>query len=50
MARPAGDTDRLRALPGVEVVYGAMTDADSLKRAVQGMRRVYHTAARTRPW
>jgi len=50
IARPAEDVGRLRALPGVEVVYGAITDADSFKRAVQGMRRVYHTAARTGLW
>jgi len=50
MVRPAEDADRLRALPGVEVVYGDMTDADSLRRTLQGVRRVYHTAARTGPW
>ncbi len=50
MVRPAEDVGRLCALPGVEVIYGDMTDAESLKRGVQGVRRVYHTAARTGPW
>jgi nucleoside-diphosphate-sugar epimerase len=50
MVRPIEDAARLHSLPGVEVVYGDITSADSLKRAVQGVRRVYHTAARTGPW
>lgn len=50
MARPVEDAARLRALPGVELVSGDMTDLDSLKRAVRGVERVYHTAAKTGPW
>lgn len=50
MVRPIEDASRLRTLPGVEIVYGDMTNVDSLKRAVQGVQRVYHTAARTGPW
>lgn len=50
MVRPVEDASRLRTLPNVEIVYGDMADADSLNRAVQGVQRVYHTAARTGPW
>ena len=50
MVRPSEDASRLRSLPGVEVVYGDVTNVDSLKRATEGVRRVYHTAARTGPW
>ena len=50
MVRPVEDASRLRSLPGVEVVYGDLTNVNSLKRAVQGVQRVYHTAARTGPW
>jgi nucleoside-diphosphate-sugar epimerase len=50
MALPTEDTSRLRALPGVEVVQGDLTDAESLKRAVQGVERVYNVAAKTGPW
>lgn len=50
MVRPVEDTARLRALPGVEVVPGDLTDAASLKRAVQGVECVYNVAAKTGPW
>ena len=48
--RPDENTDRLRILSGVEVVYGDLTDAPSIKRAVQGVQRIYHVAAKTGPW
>src|SRR5579859_5076048 len=44
------DTDYLRTLPGVEVIYGDLTDLPSLKSAVQGVQRVYNIAAKTGPW
>jgi nucleoside-diphosphate-sugar epimerase len=50
MVLPAEDASRLRGLPGVEVVQGDLTDAESLKRAVQGVERVYNVAAKTGPW
>lgn len=50
MVLPMEDASRLRALPGVEVVQGDLTDAESLKRAVQGAERVYNVAAKTGPW
>ena len=50
MVRPLEDTNRLRNLPGVELVHGDLTDAASLKRAVQGVQRVYNVAAKTGPW
>lgn len=50
MVRPVEDSARLKALPGVEVVHGDMTDAASLKRAVQSVQRVYNVAAKTGPW
>ena len=50
MVRPVEDSARLKALPGVEVVHGDMTDAASLERAVKGVQRVYNVAAKTGPW
>lgn len=50
MVRPVEDASRLRTLTGVEVVNGDLTDAASLKRAVQGVQRVYNVAAKTGPW
>ncbi|HZU66465.1 MAG TPA: NAD-dependent epimerase/dehydratase family protein [Ktedonobacteraceae bacterium] len=50
MVRPVEDSARLRALEGVEVVYGDLTEPETLKRAVQGMQRVYNVAAKTGPW
>ena len=50
MVRPVEDASRLRTLPGVEIVQGDLTDAQSLKRAVQGVERVYNVAAKTGPW
>ena len=50
MVRPVEDASRLRKLPGVEVVLGDLTDAASLKRAVQGVECVYNVAAKTGPW
>lgn len=50
MVRPIEDAPRLRSLAGVEVVHGDLTDAQSLKRAVKDMQRVYNVAARTGPW
>lgn len=50
MVRPVEDASRLRTLPGVEVVPGDLTEAASLKRAVQGVQCAYNVAARTGPW
>ena len=50
MVRPVEDASHLRLLPNVEVVYGDMTNAPSLKRAVAGVERVYNVAAKTGPW
>jgi nucleoside-diphosphate-sugar epimerase len=50
MVRPIEDTSHLRTLRGVEVVHGDLTDVESLKRAVQGVQRVYNVAAKTGPW
>src|SRR5579863_374262 len=50
MARPVEDTSHLRTLTGVEVVEGDLTDSASLKRAVEGVQRVYNVAAKTGPW
>ena len=49
LARPGGDR---RALDGceVEIVEGDLLDADSVRRAVAGMERVYHVAADYRLW
>jgi nucleoside-diphosphate-sugar epimerase len=50
MVRPVEDASRLRGLSGVEVIAGDLTDAASLKCAVQGAQRVYNVAAKTGPW
>lgn len=50
MVLPGEDEARLQRLPGVEVVCGDLTDGESLRRAVQGVRCVYHVAAKTGPW
>jgi nucleoside-diphosphate-sugar epimerase len=50
LVRPDENTDGLQTLPSVEVVYGDLTDPPSLKRAVQGVQRIYHVAAKTGPW
>src|SRR5437870_5489927 len=50
MVRPVEDAGRLHKLPGLEVVHGDLTDPASLKRAVQGVQRVYNVAAKTGPW
>lgn len=50
MLRPVDKAARLRELNGVEVVQGDLTDRESLKRAVQGVQRVYNVAAKTGPW
>ena len=46
------DVDRASALRarGVEVVQGDMTDAGSLRRAVDGVEQVFHTAALVGDW
>lgn len=50
MVLPSEDASRLHTLPGVEVIHGDLTDVESLKRAVQGVERVYNVAAKTGPW
>src|SRR5437588_8247629 len=50
LARPGGDTGHLRTLAGVEIIHGDLTDAASLKCAVQGVHSVYNVAAKTGPW
>lgn len=50
MVRPVEDSSRLGTLEGVEVVNGDMTKPETLKRAVQGVQRVYNVAAKTGPW
>ncbi|MBD3575436.1 MULTISPECIES: NAD-dependent epimerase/dehydratase family protein [Streptomyces] len=46
LVRPGSNTDRLRALPGVELVTGDLTRPDSLRRAADGCEAVLHSAAR----
>lgn len=50
MVRPMEDTSYLRPLKGVEIAHGDLTDAESLKRAMGGVQRVYNVAAKTGPW
>src|SRR5215469_1399368 len=50
LVRPAEDASRLRKFADVEVVLGDLVDRASLKRAVQGIQRVFNVAAKTGPW
>ncbi len=50
MVRPIEDTHYLRTLKNVEIVYGDLTDSESLKDVVQGVQRIYNVAAKTGPW
>src|SRR6266704_3852962 len=50
LVRPEEDASRLYPLDGVEVVRGDLTSPASLKRAVQGVERVYNVADKTGPW
>lgn len=50
LVRPGENTDCLRTLSDVEVISADLTDPPSLKRAVQGVQRIYHIAAKTGPW
>ena len=49
LARPTSDLAPLREL-GIEVVFGDLGDAASLKRAVGGAEVIFHTAARMNDW
>jgi nucleoside-diphosphate-sugar epimerase len=49
LVRPTSQLAHLESL-GVELAYGDLTDAQSLRRAVQGMERVYHCAALAADW
>src|SRR5947199_9239953 len=50
MVRPIEDASYLHTLKHIEIVYGDLTDAESLKDAVSGVQRVYNVAAKTGPW
>ncbi len=50
LVRPIEDAHYLRTLKNVEIIHGDLTDAESLKRAVSSMQRVYNVAAKTGPW
>ncbi len=50
LVRPVEDASHLRALPGIEIMHGDVTDIASLRHAVRGVQRVYHIAAKTGPW
>src|SRR5689334_9589747 len=45
LTQPGGDNTALDGLP-VERVEGDLRDFEALRRAVQGMERIYHTAAK----
>ncbi|MFD0267552.1 NAD-dependent epimerase/dehydratase family protein [Streptomyces sp. NPDC127106] len=46
LVRPGSDTARLRALPGVELATGDLTQPATLERAAEGCEAVVHSAAR----
>ncbi|MHC4695519.1 MAG: NAD-dependent epimerase/dehydratase family protein [Planctomycetota bacterium] len=49
LCRPDSDTRFLQTL-GAKIVYGDLTDPESLRRACLGIDRVYHSAARVGDW
>lgn len=49
VVRERSDTRFLQSL-GVELVWGDLTDADACARAVRGVDRVYHCAAKVGDW
>ncbi len=49
LVRSTSDTTWLETMP-VEIVCGDVTDAQSISRAVQGVKVVYHAAARVGDW
>lgn len=49
LCRPGSDTRFLQCL-GAEIVYGDLTDRESLRHACAGVDRVYHSAARVGDW
>jgi nucleoside-diphosphate-sugar epimerase len=49
LVRPGDDASRLLQL-GIDIRRGDLRDQASLERAVQGIDRVLHCAARTGPW
>ena len=49
LVRRSSDTTWLETLP-VEIVRGDVTDPASIERAMQGVRTVYHAAARVGDW
>ncbi|MGP3983992.1 NAD-dependent epimerase/dehydratase family protein [Streptomyces sp. KR80] len=46
LVRRGSDVGRLRAVPGLELAYGDLGDAESLRRATAGVDVVHHSAAR----
>jgi len=49
LVRPTSNMTHLKSL-GVELAYGDLNDAQSLKTALQGMERIYHCAALVSDW
>ncbi len=49
LVRPGSDTRLLESM-GVEFAPGDITDPDSLREAMKGVRTVYHAAARVGDW
>ncbi|WP_033822334.1 NAD(P)-dependent oxidoreductase [Kitasatospora sp. MBT63] len=46
LVRPTSDLSRLRTVPGLELAHGDLGDPQSLRRAVEGVEVVHHSAAR----
>ncbi|MFI6448581.1 NAD-dependent epimerase/dehydratase family protein [Kitasatospora sp. NPDC050543] len=46
LVRPTSDLSRLRTVPGLELAFGDLGDGESLRRAVEGVDVVHHSAAR----
>ena len=49
LARKTSDTKFLKSL-GTEIIYGDLTDSESVRQAVRGMDKVFHSAAIVGDW
>ena len=50
IARKTSNTDFLKSLKNVEIVYGDLGDPDSIRKAVSGVDRIFHSAALVGDW
>ena len=49
LVRKTSKTEELKSL-GVELVYGDVTDPESIQKTIEGIDWVFHTAAMVKTW